>query len=335
MAYRAMGLLNRRAWMLQATAALGIAWTSVVSPASAQQAYPVKPIRLVVPFAAGGPTDVIARLVAERMTAELAQPVVVENRPGAGTILGAEMVAKAPKDGYTLLLGTTSTFATNPHLYRNLSYSIGDFVPIALLGKTDWVLTVNNNLPIRTIPEFVEFARARPGVLNYGMMGVGSSSQFVGKMLESGLSIRMTDIPYKGSGPALADLMGGQVQVYVDAISTSMPLHRAGKVRVIGVMAEKRAAIAPDIPTFAEAGFPEVIAQSWYGLFAPSGTPRSVVDRLHVAVQTSLRHSDLAARLTSDGVAIEAGTPDRFAAMIRTDSEKWGRLIVPLGVKLD
>lgn len=299
------------------------------------QAFPAKPLRIVVPYAAGGSTDAIARVIAERMAADLGQPVLIDNRPGAATMLGAEIVARAPKDGYLLLLGTTSTFSTNPHLYKSINYTFAGFAPIALMAKTDWVLTVNNELPVKTIHEFVDYGKSHPGTLNYGMMGVGSSSHFVGKMIEGATSVRMVDVPYKGTGPALADLMGGQVQVYVDAITTSLPLHRAGKVRIIGVMSEKRAAIAPDIPTFAESGFPDVVAQSWYGLFAPAGTPRPVVDRLNVAVQAALRSPEVRARFASDGTLMEATTPESFSAMVKRDHEKWGRLITPLGIKLD
>lgn len=305
------------------------------APSALAQAFPDKPIRIVVPYAAGGSTDAIARVVAERMTADLGQPVLIENKPGAGTMLGAEIVARAPKDGYQLLLGTTSTFSTNPHLYKSIKYSLADFAPVALLAKTDWVLTVNNDLPVKTIREFVDYGKSRPGVLNYGMMGVGSSSHFVGKMIEGATSVRMVDVPYKGTGPALADLMGGQVQVYVDAITTSMPLHRAGKVRIIGLMGEQRAAIAPDIPTFVEAGYPDVVAQSWYGLFAPAGTPRAIVDRLSASVQSALRSQEVRTRFASDGTLTEAGTPESFLAMVTRDHAKWGRLITPLGIKLD
>lgn len=305
------------------------------SPLAFAQVFPGKAIRIVVPFAAGGPTDAIARVVAERMTVDLGQPVLIENKPGASTMLGAEIVARAPKDGYQLLLGTTSTFSTNPHLYKSISYKLADFVPVALLAKTDWVLTVNNDLPVKSIREFVDYGKSRPGELNYGMMGVGSSSHFVGKMIEGATSVRMVDVPYKGSGPALADLMGGQVQVYVDAITSSMPLHRAGKVRIIGVMGEQRATIAPDIPTFVEAGFPDVVAQSWYGLFAPAGTSREVVERLNASVQSALRSQEVRTRFASDGTLMEAGTPESFLAIVRRDHDKWGRLITPLGIKLD
>jgi tripartite-type tricarboxylate transporter receptor subunit TctC len=228
----------------------------VVAPPAHAQAFPAKPVRIVVPYAAAGPTDIIARVVAQKMSEDLGQTVLIENRPGAATRLGSELVSRAPKDGYTLLLATTSTFSTNPHIYKKLNYSIEDFLPVALLGKTAWVVAVNNDLPVRSIGEFVAYAKARQGQLNYGMMGIGSSSQFVGKMLEGATGISMVDVAYKGTGPALTDLMAGQVQVYVDAISTSMPLHRAGKARVIGVMAEKRAAVAADVPTFVEAGYP-------------------------------------------------------------------------------
>ncbi|RZA13381.1 MAG: hypothetical protein EOP93_20415 [Lysobacteraceae bacterium] len=204
-----------------------------------------------------------------------------------------------------------------------------------LVAKTDWVLTVNNDLPVRTIREFVEYGKSHPGALNYGMMGVGSSSHFVGKMVEGATTVRMVDVPYKGSGPALADLMGGQVQVYVDAITTSLPLARAGKVRIIGMMGEKRAPIAPEIPTFVEAGYPDVVAQSWYGLFAPAGTPKPVVDRLNAAVQVALRSAEVTRRYASDGTLGEPSTPESFQAMIRSDFDKWGRLIQPLGIKLD
>ncbi|MBC7380860.1 MAG: tripartite tricarboxylate transporter substrate binding protein [Burkholderiaceae bacterium] len=328
---------RRQVVVAAALAAAGVALTAA-PPARAQapgQVFPARPLKILVPFAAGGPTDAIARVIAERMGADLSQSVLIDNRPGASTMLGAEAVARAPKDGYTLLLGTTSTFSTNPHLYKTISYTLADFAPIALMAKTDWVLTVNNDLPVRTIREFVDYGKAHPGALNYGMMGVGSSSHFVGKMIEGATSVRMVDVPYKGSGPALTDLMGGQVQVYVDAITTSLPLARAGKVRIIGIMGDRRAAIAPEIPTFVEAGFPDVVAQSWYGLFAPAGTPRAVVERLNASVQSALRSPEVTRRFASDGTLMEASTPESFAALVKRDSDKWGRLITPLGIKLD
>lgn len=324
-----------RRGICQAIAMAGLMPFLGAASAALAQTFPAKPLKIVVPFAAGGPTDAIARTVAERMSADLAQPVLIENRPGASTMLGAELVARSPADGYTLLLGTTSTFSTNPHLYKSIRYTLADFAPIALMAKTDWVLAVNNDLPVRTIREFVDYGKAHPGALNYGMMGVGSSSHFVGKMVEGATSVRMVDVPYKGSGPALAELMGGQVQVYVDAITSSLPLARAGKVRIIGVMGEKRAPIASEIPTFVEAGFPDVVAQSWYGLFSPAGTPRNTVDRLNAAVQAALRSPEVTRRFASDGTLIEASTPEGFLAMVRRDHEKWGRLIQPLGIKLD
>lgn len=188
---------------------------------------------------------------------------------------------------------------------------------------------------MRNIQEFVAYAKQRPGQINYGMMGIGSSSHFVGKMLEGATGVRMVDIPYKGTGPALTALLGNQIHVYVDAITTSMPLHRAGKVRVLGVMGPQRAAVAPDIPTFIEAGYPDVVAQSWYGLFAPIGTPRPIVERLNAAVQSALQTPEVKARFAEDGGSTEATTPESFAALLKVDYERWGRLIEPLGIRLD
>jgi tripartite-type tricarboxylate transporter receptor subunit TctC len=329
-------LIRRAAGIALAIVAVGIP-TLGTSAAWAQGAanFPIRPMRMIVPYASAGPTDAIARVIAERMSADLGQPVLIENKPGAGTMLGAEVVVRAPKDGYTLLLGTTSTFTTNPHLYKKITYTIADFEPIALMAKTDWVLTVSSTLPVRTIREFVDYAKSHPGRLNYGMMGIGSSGHFVGKMIEGAAGIQMVDVPYKGSALALTDLMGGQLQVFVDSITSSMPLHRAGKVRVLGLMGEKRASVAPDIPTFIESGYPNVVAQSWYGLFAPAGTPRMVVDRLNAAVEVALRSAQVRTHFAADGTLSESMSPESFAAMLKRDYETWGRLIVPLGIRLD
>lgn len=298
-------------------------------------AFPTKAVRIIVPYTPGGSSDAIARIVGERMAVILGQPVVIENRPGASTMIGAEYVARARNDGYTLLFGLPTTFSTNPYLYRNIRYSLKDFEPVGLMAMTDWVMAVSNSFPADNLTEFVRHGRARTKPIHFGMLGAGSTTNFVGKMVEAATGVTLDGIPYKGTAPALADLMGGQIDVYFDAVSSAMPLYQAGKLKIFGVMREARSTVLSDVPTFAEQGYPDVIAKSWYGIFAPAGTPQAVIATLNGALAAAVRSEEVLSRFGKDGTTTEAMTPASFAAMIAQDQEKWGKLIKPLNIQLD
>ncbi len=318
-------------------ATLGIATAAVVQPAHAQDAahFPSKPVRIIVPYAPGGFTDIVARLVAQQLTPKLGQPVVVENKPGASTILGAEMVAKSPPDGHTLLMAVTTTLSTNPYMFRKLPYKTSDFVPVALAGLTPFILVAHPSVPANTVPELVALAKAKPGTLNMATLGVGASTQLVSEMLRSAAGVDIKDVPYKGSGPASTDLLAGHVQLYFDAIPTSMPRIRSGNLKGIAVTADKRSAAAPSIPTFAEAGLPQMVAYSWYGLVAPAGTPPAVVQRLNRLTNEVLQMPEVRSKLDENGGSAPQISAQEFGALIESHSKVWEKIIKPLNIQLD
>lgn len=308
-----------------------------VSQALAQGAphFPSKPIRIIVPYAPGGFTDIVSRLIAQKVTTRLGQPILVENKPGASTILGAELVAKSPADGYTLLMAVTSTLSTNPLLYKKLSYKMADFQPIALAGLTPFVLSAHPSVPANDLQELIALEKRQPGSLNLATLGAGGSSQLVGEMFQALSGVRLTSVPYKGAGPALNDLMAGHVQLFFDGIATSAPLIRSGRLKGIALTAEKRSPIAPSLPTFAESGLPNMLAYSWYGLLAPAGTPSEIIDTLNKAVNAALQAPDVRARIDADGATAPLTTPREFGALINQHTRTWEKIIAPLNIQLD
>ncbi len=318
-------------------AGLGMATASLLQPAVAQDAgnFPNRPVRIIVPYAPGGFTDIVARLVAQGLSPKLGQPVVVENRPGASTILGAEMVAKAPADGHTMLMAVTTTLSTNPYMFKKLPYKTADFTPVALAGLTPFILVAHPSVPANTVPELVALAKAKPGTLNMATLGVGASTQLVSEMLRSAAGVDIRDIPYKGSGPASTDLLAGHVQLYFDAIPTSMPRIRSGSLKGIAVTADARSPAAPNIPTFVEAGLPQMVAYSWYGLVAPAGTPAAVVQRLNRLTNEVLQQPEIRAKLDENGGTAPTMGPQEFGALIESHSRVWEKIIKPLNIQLD
>lgn len=318
---------------LLAPLAMALVLGALVSPARA--AYPDKPVKIVVPYAAGGFTDVLARLLATRLSDRFGQPVVVENRPGASTILGAEAVARAPADGHTLLMATTSTLSTNPHLFRKLSYKVGDFAPVALTGLTAFVLVAHPSVAADDVRGLVALAKSRPGELNLAMLGVGSSTHLVDEMFRSAAQVDIRDVPYKGSGPANTDLLAGHVQLAFDAIATALPRIRAGQLKGIGITSDARSSLAPTLPTFKESGLPQMVAYSWYGLMAPAGTPTARVDQINRAVNEALEHPDVQKQLEASGGAAPRMSPRQFGELIDEHGRTWERIIRPLNIQLD
>jgi tripartite-type tricarboxylate transporter receptor subunit TctC len=314
---------------------LPLAAAAALVHATATAAWPERPIRIVVPYAPGGFTDVVARLVGTKLAEKLAQPVVVENKPGASTMLGAEAVAHAPPDGYTLLMATTSTISTNPLMFRKMTYKAADFAPVALTGLTPFVLVAHPSVPAKDATELVSYARANPGKLNFAMLGPGSSSHLVDEMLRSAARIDIRDVPYKGSGPASTDLLAGHVQLNFDAVSTAIPRIRSGQLRGLGITSDTRSPLLPDVPTFKESGLPQVVAYSWYGLMAPAGTPRAVVERLNRTVNEVLKMPEVMAQLQANGASAPALDTKQFGELIEEHTRTWERIVKPLNLQLD
>lgn len=300
------------------------------------QSYPAKPVRLVVPFAPGGGVDIIGRLSAESVSKGLGQPMVVENRGGAGGALGAEGVARAAPDGYTLLIGTASTHGTSAAVNRKLPYDpVKDFAPVILFGTAPGVLVVSPAAGINSAADLVVAAKAQPGKLNFGSYGPGSYNHLATELLRAMAGIDVVHVPYKGSAPALSDLIGGRLQFMIDTYTTSAPHAAAGRIRIIGVTSERRASFAPDLPTLAESGVAGYTVESFYAIFAPTGTPRAVVEQLNRGFNAALRQTELRSRLTSLGVEPVGGAPEVLGQRVAKEVRTWSQLVRDQGLKFD
>ncbi|WP_429941888.1 Bug family tripartite tricarboxylate transporter substrate binding protein [Achromobacter xylosoxidans] len=308
----------------QAKAALATALAGLCLSGAAQaaDAYPNKPIRLIVPFAAGGTTDIVARVVAEGLGRELGQAVVVENRGGAGGSIGADALARSAPDGYTLGVATVSTMATNPATNPKTPYNpLKDFAPITNMVNVPNVLTVNPAVPAKSVAEFVALLKANPGKYSYASSGAGGIGHLDGELFKSLTQTDMVHVPYRGSGPALNDVIAGQVNAQFDNLPSSMPHIQAGKLRALAIAAPKRLPALPDVPTFAEGGLPEMDNMAWYGLVAPAGTPQAVIDRIHDATVKALKDPKIAQRLADGGSLVDGNTPAEYAAQIKRELE--------------
>jgi tripartite-type tricarboxylate transporter receptor subunit TctC len=305
--------------------------------ASAQApAYPTKPVRIVVPFAAGGTTDILARALAQKLTEAMGQTFIVDNRPGAGGNIGAELVAKSAPDGYTLLMGTVGTHAINASLYKNMSYDhVKDFSPVVLVAGVPNVMEVNPSVPVQTVAEFIAYAKANPGKVNMASSGNGTSIHLSGELFKTLTGISMQHVPYKGSALALQDLVGGQVQVMFDNLPSSLAFIKAGKLRALAVTSATRAPALPDVPTVAEAGVPGFEATSWFGLLAPAGTPPAIIARLNAEANRWLASPDAKDKLLAQGANAAGGSPDDFARFIASETTKWAKVVKDSGAKVD
>lgn len=298
------------------------------------QAYPEKPIRLVVPWPAGGGADAVGRAVAQALTLELGKSVFVENIAGAGGNIGTQQFIRSAPDGYTLLLATSSTNVANPYLYKKVGFDpIKDFTPVASVAMLSSVLVVPTSSPFKSPKDIIAAAQAAPGKLLYGSGGVGASAHLAGELFNSVAKIEITHVPYKGSGPALTDVMGGQINMMFD--TGAFPHIKGGKIRALAVAAEKRHPLIPDVPTFEELGIKGMIMNAWYGVAAPAGTPASVVAKVNQAVEHALKSGELSKRLTDIGAEVRGGTPEAFATFWRNELVRYEKLVKLTGASLD
>jgi tripartite-type tricarboxylate transporter receptor subunit TctC len=312
---------------------VAVAAAILLHATAAHAQYPGKPVRIVVPSSAGGGTDIVARIVAPKLSERLAQQIVIDNRPGAGTMIGGELVAKAPPDGYTLLM-CVSTLATNPVIYRKVPYNaLTDFAPVTLVLSAPNILVVHPSVPVKTVKELVWFAQARPGQLNFASAGAGTNPHLAMELFMSMTGTRMVHIPYKGSAPAIIDLLSGQVTTMIATMLTGLPHVRNGRLRALGITGATRIAAAHEVPTIAEAGVPGYEAVQWYGLVAPAQTPREIVGRLNRDMVAILQSADVKERFASDGGEAVPTSPEDFGRYIRNETEKWARVAKTAGIK--
>ncbi len=312
-----------------------IAASIVTLPARAQD-FPNHAITLIVPYAAGGGNDAMARIAADKMSKTLGQQIVIENRGGAGGTIATRQVAKADPDGYTLGLGGTGTLAIGPTLYGNVGYDPRkDFAAVGLIGSSALVVLVHPSLPVKSIAELIAYAKANPGKLNYASAGSGSGIHLGTEYFLSMAGIHITHIPYKGTGPALNDLVGGHVAIYFSSMPSAIGLVKAGKVRALAVTGPKRSPIFPDLPTVAEAGLPGYDAVLHYGIVAPAGTPRAVIDKLNAALRAAVMSDDVKTKMAADGTEPLASTPDEYTADIDREEHKWSAIVKKSGAKVE
>ena len=318
-----------------AVAAVG---ASAALPFSAFAAdnYPSKVITIVVPFSAGGTTDILARVVAQALTSDLGQSVVVDNRAGAGGNIGGALAARAPADGYTLFMGTVGTHAINAALYKKMPFDpIKDFAPLSRVANVPNLLVANPNQPFRTVKELIAYAKAHPGEVNFGSSGSGSSIHLSGELFKTMAKVDMVHVPYKGSAPAVTDLLGNQIAIMFDNMPSAITQVRAGKLRPLAVTTAKRSPELPDVPTIAEAGVPGFEATSWFGMFAVAGTPKPVLDKINAALVKALAQPAVRAKIKEQGGEVVSETPEQFATFIKAESTKWGKVVKESGASAD
>jgi len=308
----------------------------LASGGAVAQQYPVKPVRIVVGFTPGGGNDVISRLVASNLTTAFGRQFVVENRPGAGGMIAAELVAKSPPDGYTLFLAGVATHGINPNLQKNIPYDpIKDFDPVSLIASAPALLAVHPSLPVRTVKQFIALAKARPGQLNYASSGHGSSSQLAAELFNSMAGTKIQHVPYKGIGAASTDLLSGQVQVMFNAAAALLVHTRSGRMRALGIGSLQRIQAIPDIPTLSESGVPGYQSGSWYGFVVPAGTPRAIIDRLSRETAAAVKSPDISSKLSAEANLVIGSSPEEFSAHIKGELARIGKVIRAAGITLE
>jgi tripartite-type tricarboxylate transporter receptor subunit TctC len=327
-----MSLRTIRPTLLLALAAL---LPATVSAGPAQASYPDRIVRIVVPFAPGGGTDVIARTLAQEMAKDLGASIIIENKPGAGTIIGTQAVAGSAPDGYTLLMGTFAN-AVNPSLNPKLPYDPHkDFAPVALVARSFNIVVVNPNSPIKSIADLIAAAKADPEKLSYGTFGTGTSAHLAGELFKNMAGVNLTTVPYKGAAPAITDLVGGQIQVMFTTVASAASLIAGGQLRALAVTSAERSPAFPQLPTVAEAGVPGYAAESWYGLFAPAGTPPDIIDRLNKSAATAVQSEAFKRLGVNEGLVMVARPPEAFDQYVRGEEERWRKLIQDAGIKIE
>jgi tripartite-type tricarboxylate transporter receptor subunit TctC len=305
---------------------------SVCTSAFAQTAYPTKPIRLIVPFAPGGGTDIVARLLAQKLTEAFGQTVIVDNRAGGGGTLGVETTVRATPDGYTTII-MSGSYATNAAIYKLPYDAVNDILPMGMIGNTAFIVALHPSVPIKTIAELVAFAKAKPGALNYGSSGNGGLAHLSGELFDLQAGTHMTHVAYKGTGPALNDLLGGQIQLIFGSAPSTIPLVRANRLRAIAVTTTKRSPALPDLPTVIEGGVPGYEVVLWYGVLGPKGLPKTIVERWNTEIRRATKLPDLKDRLITEGFDIDDSPPPVFQAMLKRDVEKWQRVVREAKIK--
>ena len=302
------------------------------TPAALGQAYPTKPVRMIAASSPGSAVDIVARIVAQKLGEQLGQQVVVDNRAGAGGNLGAELAAKAAPDGYTLFMGTPA-HAINTGLYRKLNYDlIRDFSPVTQVTSGQYVVVVHPSLPVKSIRELIALARTKPGQLNYASAGSGNATHLAGELFASATRIKLVHVPYKGSGPAVTDLVGGQVQLMFANLVAALPQVKTGRIRALAVTGQTRAAAAPELPTVIEAGVPGYVVTSWFGVLVPVATPRELIMKLNAELARTMSAPDVRDRLAADGAEPTTGTPEQFGAFLRAEITQWTKVVKDAGI---
>lgn len=316
-----------------ATLALG-ASLALAAPIAGAQAWPSKPVKIVVTFPTGGAPDILARLFSEK--AQLGQPVIVDNKPGAGGNIGADIVAKSAPDGYTIVMGTVGTHSINGSVFAKMPYDmVKDFAPVSLIASTPNLLVVNNDLPVKTVQDLIAHAKAHPDKLSFGSPGIGTSVHVSGELFKSMAGVKMTHIPYKGRQFAIPDLIGGQIQLMFDNMPSALPMAREGKIRAVAQTGAKRSPAAPDVPTVAESGLPGFEATSWFALFAPAGTPKEIVDRIAAEAQRIYKLPEVAERLAKLGLDPILSTPEDLAKYQAAEIAKWAKVVQESGARVE
>jgi tripartite-type tricarboxylate transporter receptor subunit TctC len=327
--------MKRRTLVLAAGAVAGVLALAPLA-AQAQAAFPTRPITIVVPFSAGGTTDILARVVGQYLSKDLGQPVVVDNRPGAGGNIGAQAVSRAAPDGYTLLMGTVGTHAINQSLYKKMAFDpIKDFAPLTRVALVPNLLVANPSQPYKNVKEMIAYAKANPGKVTFGSSGNGSSIHLSGELFQHMAGVEMQHVPYRGSSPAVTDLIGGQIAVMFDNMPSAIGYVKSGKLRALAVTTPKRSPALPDVPTIAEAGVPGYGATSWFGLLAPANTPAPVVTKLNASILKALADPEVKKKLAEQGAEPHGEKPEQFAEFIKSETAKWGKTVKESGATVE